>query len=147
MVVQPGCDVIGTTSNNPNAMSRYVTYQIQNVDMTPAASIPIAEDISFSGWNCNQQDPGHMTEQCDDTGHTGTDGSLTDEWGMYTQYTPAGCGLNVVDHWQWCGINSGEPNPGITFGTLNGWIHTSSSMINGYTNPPSSLPANYVIMP
>jgi len=147
MIVQPGTDIIGPTTDNPNAQSRFVTYQVQNVDSTPAASIPIAEDISFSGYNCDQPDPGHDTTHCDGTHHTGSDGMLTDEWGMYTGYTRAGCGVSITDHWQWCGPDSPAPNPGITFGTVRGWVHTADVRINGYTNPPTPMPHNFVIQP
>ncbi len=73
-----------------------------------------------------------------------------DEWDMYTGYTPAGCGQNITDHWQWCGpanSNPPAPNPGITFGTLIGWVHTASTQINGYTNPPTPMPNYFAIYP
>jgi Bacterial Ig-like domain (group 2) len=150
MVVQQGGDVIGQATNNPSAQSRFVTYQVQNVDSTPAASIPIAENISLTGWNCNQADPGDTTAHCNAQFHTSSNGILTDEWSMYTGYTPAGCGKNITDHWQWCGptgSNPPAPNPGITFGTLSGWVHTVDSRINGYTNPPTPMPGGFVIVP
>lgn len=148
MVVQN--DRIGTTTNNPSAQSRFVTYQVYNVDGTLAVNIPIAENITLSGWNCTQHDPGNMTGQCDGTHHNNSTGAFADEWGMYTGYTPAGCGKNITDHWQWCGpagSNPPAPTNGITFGTLTGWIHTVDSQINGYKNPPNPLPPGTVITP
>ena len=119
---------------------RFVSYTVKDYDGTLAANIPIAEDISFSGYNCQQHDPGNSWAHCDATYHTDGGGNLTDQWGMYTGFTPAGCGENVTDHWQWCGPTGSDPNPGIPFGTLAGWKHTSSVDINGYINPGN--PAN-----
>jgi hypothetical protein len=150
MVVQSNGDFIGQTTNNPSAQSRFATYQVQNVDNTPAANIWIAESISLTGWNCNQSDPGNSTAQCNAQQSTDSAGMLTDEWGMYTGYTPSGCGKNIIDHWQWCapaGSNPAAPNPGKTFGTLSGYIHTSDSKINGYANPPTPMPGGLVIAP
>jgi len=141
-------DVIGTTSNNPNGKSRFVGYQVQNFDQTLLAqAIPIAENISITGYNCTQTDPGHITTHCDGTDHTDASGHFTDEWAMYTGFTPAGCGVNITDHWQWCGPTAPAPNPGKTFGTLVGFTHTADSQINGVTNPPNTLPPNTVILP
>ena len=138
MVVQS--DVIGTSTNNPHAQSRFVTYQVQNFDQTLlTAAIPIAEAITFGAFTCTQPDPGNSTSHCDGTDHTGASGIFTDEWGMYTGFTPAGCGKTITDHWQWCGPTAPAPNPGKTFGTLAGFIHTSDSQINGFTNPPNPM--------
>ena len=145
MVVQS--DRIGATSNNPSAQSRYVMYTIKNYDGTVAANIPIAENMSLSGYNCLQTYPGHITAQCNAQYHTDSGGNLTDEWGMYTGYTPVGCGENITDHWQWCGPSGNNPNPGITFGTLVGWLHTASTDINTYINPPTIIPTGTVFAP
>jgi hypothetical protein len=134
-------DVIGQTINNPNAQSRFVTYQVMNFSGTQVQGIPIAEVLNFSGYNCTQPDPGHIFAHCDGTAHTDNTGTFTDEWGMYTQFTPAGCGVNITDFWQWCGPTVPNPNPGITFMTLNGFVHTANSEINGFINPPSPIPA------
>src|SRR5262249_52474421 len=74
MIVQPGGDVTGTSTNNPSAQSRFVTYQVRNVDNTAAAGIPIAEDISLSTFSCSQQDPGNVSAHCDATYHTNSNG-------------------------------------------------------------------------
>jgi hypothetical protein len=126
---------------------RFVSYTVKNYDGTLAANIPIAENISFSGYNCQQSYPGNSTAHCDATNHTDGGGNLTDEWSMFTGFTPAGCGQNVTDHWQWCGPTGNNPNPGITFGTLIGWSHTSSVDINGYINPPTLIPQGTVFSP
>jgi hypothetical protein len=114
------------------------------------ANIPIAENISFSGYNCKQKNPGNATAQCDAKYSPAAGGVLTDEWGMYTGYTPSTCGQNITDHWDWCGpagSNPPAPNPGIPFGSLIGWAHTSSVDINGYVNPPTLIPKGTVFSP
>jgi hypothetical protein len=150
MVVQSGGDVIGNSTYVPGEKSRFVTYQVQKADGTAAASIPIAEGITETGYNCQQTNPGYQSAQCNAQFHTSSNGVLQDEWGRYTGYTPAGCGVNITDHWQWggpTGSNPPAPNPGITFGTLTGWIHTVDSQINGYKNPPSPMLGGFVINP
>ena len=145
MIVQQNGDVIGTTTNDPTAQSRFVTYQVQNVDKTAAANIPIAEDLSRTGYNCSLPDPGYVYAHCDGTHHTNASGILQDEWGMFTGYSPVSCGVNMLDHWQWCSPSG--PTSGKTFGTLSGWIHTASSDINSYINPPTPMPGGFVILP
>lgn len=148
MIVQ--ADTIGTTSNNPSAQSRFVTYQVQNFNNTAATNIPIAESISFGTFSCSQPDPGHSTAQCNAMFSTDGTGFFTDEWGMYTQYTPAGCGVTITDHWQWCGPTGSAPpapNPGKTFGTLTGYIHTADTSINTYINPPTKIPTGTTFVP
>lgn len=118
-------DFIGAGSLNPNGQSRYITYQVNNIDQTPASNLPIAENISFSGYNCAQPNPGHATSSCNGQNLTSATGQFTDEWAMYTGYTPASCGETTYDHWQWCappptpGSNPTGPNPGITFMTVS----------------------------
>jgi hypothetical protein len=126
---------------------RFVSYTVKNYDGTLAANIPIAENISFSGYNCQQSNPGNRTAQCNAQNTTDGGGNFTDEWGMYTGFTPAGCGQNVTDHWQWCGPTGNNPDPGITFGTLVGYAHTASTDINGFVNPPTPIPPGTVISP
>jgi hypothetical protein len=148
MVVQS--DVIGPGIYNPNEESRFVEYQVQNYDNTAAANIPIAESITLSGYNCTQNNPGNITAQCNAQFSTDSNGYFTDEWGMYTGYTPATCGQNITDHWQWCAPannNPPAPNTGVTFGTLKGFIGVSSTTINNHTNPPSPMPQGFVINP
>jgi hypothetical protein len=130
--------------------SRLVTFQVLNVDGNPAASIPIAEAITFSNYSCTTPDPCNITALCDGTGKTDAQGRFADQWGLFTGYSPAGCGQDVVDHWQWCGPATRTPpapNPGITFGTETGTIRTSNATINGYTLPPNSMPPGFVIKP
>lgn len=128
---------------------RIVKYTVQNFDGTLAANIPIAEGISFSGYNCtNKPDPGHAWAHCDGTHLTDGSGNFSDQWAMYnTGFTPAGCGVNITDHWQWCGPTGNNPNPGIAFGTLTGWAHTASVDINGFINPPTPMPPGQQINP
>jgi len=126
---------------------RFVSYTVENYDNTLAANIPIAENISFSGYNCQQPNPGHTSAQCNGQYSTDGGGNLTDQWAMYTGFTPAGCGENTTDHWQWCGPTGNNPNPGITFGTLVGWRHTASTDMNGFINPPTPIPPGTIISP
>jgi hypothetical protein len=140
-------DVIGTTTNDPNGRSRFVTYQVMNFTGTQAQGIPIAEVLNISGYNCSQPNPGNTFAHCDATFHTDNTGTLTDEWSMYTGFTPAGCGVNITDFWQWCGPAAPAPNPGVTFMTLSGFVHTANSEINTYINPPNPIPAGTVFHP
>ncbi len=39
------------------------------------------------------------------------------------------------------------PNPGITFMTLSGFVHTADTQINTYTNPPTPIPQGTVFHP
>jgi hypothetical protein len=144
MVVQS--DTIAPCAGVPY-QCRFVSYIVQNYDGTPAANIPVAENISFSGYNCQQTQPGHSTAQCNGGNLTDGAGGLTDQWSMLTGFTPAGCGFNTTDHWQWCSPTGNNPSPGITFGTLTGWQHTASTDINGYINPPNKIPTGTVFAP
>jgi len=144
MVVQS--DTIATCVGAPY-QCRFVSYTVENYDGTLAANIPIAENISFSGYNCQQANPGSTTAQCNAQYTTDGGGNLTDEWAMYTGFTPAGCGENLTDHWQWCGPTGNNPDPGITFGTLVGYSHTASTDINGFINPPNKIPTGTVFGP
>jgi hypothetical protein len=54
-------------------------------------------------------------------------------------YTPAGCGFNITDHWQWC-----AHSPAQTLGTLTGYVHTDKIQINGVVSP-NSIPTGAVI--
>jgi YD repeat-containing protein len=140
-------DVIGTSTRNPNRQSRFVTYEVMNASGTQAQGIPVAEVVSQSGYNCQQSDSGFTSTQCNGTSHTSNTGIMTDEWSMYTGFTPAGCGVNITDFWQWCGPTAPAPTPGITFMTLNGFIHTSNSEINTYINPPTPIPQGTIFHP
>lgn len=129
---------------------RDVTYLVQNKDGSAAANIPIAENMTWSGWNCSQSEPNPplITTACDGKSLTSSSGQFNDLWGWYVNYTPSGCGLNVTDHWQWCAPSGSGPNPGVTFMTLTGYIHTNATEINGYAIPPSNgMPKGTVIKP
>ena len=129
---------------------RDVTYLVQNKDGTAAANIPIAENITTSGWNCSQSEPNPAlsTTACDGKSLTSSSGQFNDLWGWYENYTPSGCGISVTDHWQWCAPSGSGPNPGKTFMTLTGYIHTNATEINGYAVPPSNgMPKGTVIQP
>jgi len=54
-------------------------------------------------------------------------------------YSPAGCGFNIVDQWDWAGHV-----PVQDLGTLSGYIHTNSISINGVVSP-NSIPMGTVI--
>ena len=112
---------------------RVTTYQVHNANGSIAASIPVGENFSATGWSCtNGGQPATLTTSCSAPYVTDSNGQYPDTWTYYgTYYTPAGCGANIVDHWQWCPVPQ-------TFMTLTGWIHTTSSDINGYVNPPSA---------
>ena len=136
-----------TGQNLEGTILRLVTYQVYNVDGTTVASIPIAEAFTASGWNCtNAPQPVTETNVCNGQDQTESNGQFQDTWSNYsTYYTPANCGVNVTDHWQWCSPSG--PSSGITFMTLSGFIHTVSSEINGYTNPPNEIPAGTIFKP
>lgn len=143
-------DVIGTTTTDPTAQSRFVSYRIYNLDQTPVGLISIAEALSETGYSCQQPNPGNQTSTCNGQYMTDSSGGFTDEWGMYTGFTPAGCGVNIIDHWQWCnapGANPPAPNPGLTFQTISGFIHTADTQINGYKNPPNPIPQGTTFVP
>jgi hypothetical protein len=133
--------------NLDGAMVRKTTYQVYNVDNSAAGSIPIAEDYTTSGWSCtNASQPVTLTTVCDGQSSTGSNGQFSDYWSDWgTFYTPDNCGDNVTDHWQWCSPSG--PTPGITFMTLSGWVHTLSSNINGFVNPPTQIPTGTVFKP
>jgi hypothetical protein len=148
--------------NLEGARVRETFYQVYNIDNSIATGIPIAENYTASGWNCNQcsaisndgvcirpipaSQPMTLTSVCDGEASTDSNGIYSDYWSdMGTFYFPANCGSNVTDHWQWCSPSG--PTTGITFMTLNGWVHTLSSNINGFVNPPTRIPAGTVFKP
>ena len=135
-----------SAQNLEGTIIRQVTYQVKNFDGSVVGNIPVAETFSTSNWSCtNATQPATDTTSCDGTTST-TSGLFTDSWSDYgTFYTPAGCGVNVIDHWQWCSPSG--PSPGKTFMTLTGFIHTIQSEINGYTSPPGEIPAGTVFNP
>lgn len=126
---------------------RIVNYHVYNFDGSGTIIFPIAEVFSATHWSCtNAPQPSTTTTACN--GQTSTNNGLfSDEWSYYgTYYTPPNCGAEtVIDHWQWCAPSA--PNPGKTFMTLSGFIHTTSSNINGYENPPNAIPSGMVFNP
>jgi hypothetical protein len=55
-----------------------------------------------------------------------------DRWSMQSDaYTPAGCGFDITDSWQWAGHS---PRPQ-TLCTLYGYVHTNAIKINGVLSP------------
>lgn len=126
--------------------SPLTNYHVYNADNSSTVVFPISEDFTASGWNCtNAPQPPTSTTHCD-AGTNTNNGQFQDIWGDYgTYYTPAGCGVNVTDHWQWCSPSG--PSPGKTFMTLSGFIHTVDSKINGYVNPPNEIPGGTVVNP
>jgi hypothetical protein len=154
MIVQS--DTIGPMRGFPSWQSRFVTYQIMNFSGKKSGWIPVAEDILVTPTIplCGQPIPPTSSVHCDgsDENINGvhSNGQFTDEWGLLTGLTPAGCGESVTDHWQWCAPPGAfsylpVPNPGKTFGTLIGSSNTGSATINGYTNPPNPMPLGTVI--
>jgi hypothetical protein len=130
--------------------ARVVQYQVFNIDKTVAANIPLAEDFSATGWNCRvpRKQPTTETTLCDGSTVTEGDGNFPypDDWTWYEGYAPAGCGVNVTDHWQWCSPSG--PTTGITFMTLRGFIHTNATEIDGNIQPPSDgMPKGTIIGP
>jgi hypothetical protein len=133
---------------------RQVTYQVENLDGSASANIPISELYTDTAWTCtNAVEPPVTTTQCDSENYTDDNGQFIDYWSMLEssipyQIEPANCGSTVVDHWQWCSINpGGPPYPGMTFMTLNGADNWASTTINGYENPPDAIPAGFAIGP
>jgi Bacterial Ig-like domain (group 2) len=139
-------DSIGTCASG-GGQCRIVSYIAKNYDGSIAANIPVAENISFSGWNCTQNQPAPVTLSCNGSVSTTSSGSFSDDWSMLTGDTPAGCGWNITDHYQWCSPTGNNPDPGITFGTVVGWAHTASTDVNGYINPPTAIPPGTVFSP
>jgi hypothetical protein len=134
-------DIQGSSYPNGEPI-RLVTYIVYNQDGSAATGMPIGENYSVSGWNCtsgpnngSQPNPPLSTTVCDGSRSTDSTGSFQDGWGWYTAYGPAGCGLNITDHWQWCSPSG--PNPAVTFMTLTGYMHTNATQIDGYAVPPS----------
>jgi hypothetical protein len=95
----------------------------------------IGETASWSTPNCTP--PGSPAPDlcASDPGGTSGSGTFSDQWTLATDnVSPVGCGFTVnYDHWQMC--FNGNP---ITFGTLNGYVHSNSINIEGSIMPPQS---------
>jgi hypothetical protein len=136
MTVQ--ADRVQTCSGCTSAIERLTTYQVMLFSGSVApASLPLGESYTTTGESCTGVGypvPGTCPE-------TNTS-YFTDRWTMGANYTPAGCGYNITDHWQWC-----APSPPRTVGTLTGYIHTNAVSINGVVNPPNGFITGTVINP
>jgi hypothetical protein len=150
-VVQPAYMVVEdeeveTCDGCYTTVARYTTYGVKYSDNTSVGVIPICESPTVSTSTCTPQ-RGLSYNKCgSDNASTDETGSFTDEWTVGTDsVTPAGCGFNVTDHWQWYQSATQQ----ITFGTLTGFVHTNSIKINGYTVPPQSggMPTGFKINP
>lgn len=132
--------------NTSGVAFREVTYQIYNANGSVAAGISIGENFSATNWSCtNAPQPTTTTTLCSNPFVVGSNGQYTDFWTYYGGYSGPGgsdCGANVVDHWQWC-----TPSPPRTFTTLTGWIHTTTSDINGWVNPQNEIPSGFAFGP
>lgn len=137
-------DNTGVCSGCSTTVLREVTYQIQNFDGSNAGATSICETPSFSNWNC-QQTEGHTYGGCPGTAQphtyvTPSSGVFSDDWSMASDsYTPAGCGFNVTDYWNWA-----SHSPVQDLGKLTGYVHTDKVSINGVVSP-NKLPTNTVI--
>lgn len=128
------------------AHKRTVRYRVITFTGGVAAGIAIGEDLTDTDWSCNQSAPTVSYTHCDESLHLNSNGEFEDVWTLSYPYTPSGCGYDsTTDHWRWCGPSA--PSAGITFGTLDGFLHVDASRINGYTNPPNQMPQNFIIRP
>jgi hypothetical protein len=137
------CDNCDTT------IERRTQYEVLNSDGSPAANIPIGEDMAVSGWNCSQPNPGIEADSCVTAsgqrvgkvlsagmGATDANGEFIDSWSLNDDaYAPAGCGHAMVDQWQLCGLavvvnpvagTFTYPNYGLDFAGLNGRTDTNA---------------------
>jgi hypothetical protein len=125
---------------------RQVTYQVITLAKQTIPGIPIGEVVSTSNCNCTGGCPSLSFDQCGGGLTTSLQSDIVDSWGRFPSgYSPAGCGFNIVDHWQWCG--TGAPTGGWTIGSPTGYIHTNASCISGYVQPGNPMPAGLVIPP
>jgi IPT/TIG domain len=137
MIVQS--DITKACSGCTTTVERDVTYQIQNFSGSNAGTTPMCETPTFSGWNCTQGES-HRYDACSSPVATNSGGVFTDTWSMSSDaYTPAGCGFNIVDHWDWA-----SHSPVQDLGTLTGFVHTNTVSINGVVSP-NKIPAGTVI--
>jgi hypothetical protein len=140
-------DVIASSPNcgSWSGQCRSTTYQVYNKSTNLPGTIYIGENFTASNNTCTPT-PTFAPASCNSQYYTSSNSVFTDDWSLLgSGYSPAGCGVSVVDHWQWCG--TGAPTTPHTFGTLTGSINTSSATINGYTLPPNPMPAGFIINP
>jgi hypothetical protein len=132
----------GPCTGCTTTIQRDVTYQIMNFSGTVTGTIPIGESATDTGWNCTQSFPTVRSTLCSE-GVTADAGEFTDGWSMFSDaYTPAGCGFNVADEWEWC---ASSPARGV--GKLTGYIHTNAVSINGVVSPPNKFASGTIINP
>ena len=153
MVVQDD-RVVPLDNYSGGTQARQVLYQVQNFSSSAAAGIPIGENFMHANDTtaCNQVVIPIVTH-CDGSVLTGTDGKFLDDWALLDRLTPAGCGITITDHWQWCGPLPSDPSSPVPFGTLTGFSHTDRISINGFEAPvpiplqPHYLPVGTIILP
>jgi hypothetical protein len=137
MVVQS--DVTGKCSGCKTTVERDTAYQITDFSGENAGATSVCETVTYTGWTCTQAQ-NVKYRQCTAPYTTPGTGVLTDSWSLNSDgYTPAGCGLNVLDHWDWA-----AHDPVQVLGTLTGYLHTNAVSINGVVSP-NQIPAGTVI--
>jgi hypothetical protein len=144
MVVE---DVEVTTCNGcGTSVDQIVKYGVKYSDGSSVGAITICETPTVSSSTCSP--PRGISYNACGTHNAATDagGSFADEWSIGTDNaSPASCGINVTDHWQWYQSAAYQ----FTFATLTGYAHTDAIQTNGYTVPPQSaaMPTNFRINP
>jgi hypothetical protein len=143
-VVNDGIITLSTTD-----VRRTMQFKVFNFDDTEVGSIPIAEAVTTSNWSCTTPatPPPFSTIACDGTQATAPGDSIfNDMWSLWEgNFTPAGCGLDLSVLWQWCHPAKNGGQPMATFGKLVGFSHTDAVKVNGYTLPPTPMPAGTII--
>jgi hypothetical protein len=146
MIVQG--DTVGPPTGGcgtpPCSVARRTNYQVTQFSNVSSGTVWMGETPTVSGWSCSGPDPGSEFKACS-AQFQAQSGFFTDEWSLVAMHSPAGCGDNVHDVWQWCA----PPIPFVPrpVGTLDGYVHTDAVNINGVVNPPNSFPPNTVILP
>lgn len=138
-------DVIGLCNGCHTTVERDTTYQVQDFSGSIPNNIQICETPTNTGWNCSQQNPGVNATVCGISSfNLPANGQFTDVWSLNSDaLTPAGCGFNITDQWNWLAA----PSTFKELGMLTGYIHTNSIGINSSNMPPQAnrLPAGTVI--
>jgi len=136
---------LAVVSDNWSSNTRQITYSVATLAGQEIPGISIGEVVTTSGCNCTGGCPGLSFDLCGGTLTTSLQSDIPDSWTFPSGSSPVGCGLNIVDHWQWCG--TGAPTAGWTIGSPSGYIHTNASSISGYVMPGNPMPAGLVIAP
>jgi hypothetical protein len=140
-------DTTGYYNNSSaNDAQRFMTYQIQNFSQTNAGATPVCEIPSNTPSTppCSPSVPSPNSNWCPGVlGQTAngittpSDGQYTDGWSLAAPanlYSPAGCGTNITDPWNW------NPQSSILdeLGKPSGYLHTNAIQIDGYVSTPTS---------